>query len=89
MHEAQSYKLILEPSSFPAPGITGSKGYLQETRSETTSHSQKTRDLEGRVCENRSKVPNKSKESEKHESNMSDNSAFTSHTSTAHTMSSS
>ena len=26
MHEAQNYKMSLEPTSFPAPGITGSKG---------------------------------------------------------------
>ena len=25
MHEAQSYKMSLEPSSFPAPGVTGAR----------------------------------------------------------------
>ena len=61
MHEAQSYKMSLEPSSFPAPGITGSKESLQQIRSETSSCSHKTRDSEARVSENRSKVTDKSK----------------------------
>ena len=30
MHEAQSYKMSLEPSSFPAAGITGSKGFYNK-----------------------------------------------------------
>ena len=89
MHEAQSYKMSLEPSSFPATGITGSKGFLLQTRSETSSSSHKTRDSEARVSENRSKVSNKSKESRKRESHKSDKSAFTRHTSTVHTLSSS
>ena len=46
MHEAQSYKMSLETSSFPAAGITGSKGSLRQTRSETSSRSHKTRDSE-------------------------------------------
>ena len=46
IHEAQSYKMSLEPSSFPAARITGSKGSLQQTRSETSSRSHKTRDSE-------------------------------------------
>ena len=89
MHEAQSYKMSLEPSSFSAAGITGSKGILQQTRSETSSRSHKTRDLDARVSENRSKVSNKSKESRKRESHKSDKSASTRHTSTVCTMSSS
>ena len=89
MHEAQSYKISIEPSSFLAAGITGSKGSLQQTRSETSSRSHKTRDLEARVSENRSKVSNKSKESRKCESHKSDKSASTRHTSTVRTMSSS
>ena len=44
MHGAQSYKMSLEPSSFPAAGFAGSKGFLQHTRSETSSHSHKARD---------------------------------------------
>ena len=32
MHEAQSYKMSLEYSSFPAPGITGSEGSLQKNK---------------------------------------------------------
>ena len=58
MHEAQSYKMSLETSSFPAAGITVSKGSLRQTRSETSSRSHKTRDSEARVSENRSKVSN-------------------------------
>ena len=89
MHEAQSYKMSLEPSSFPAAGITGSKGSLQQTRSETSSRSHKTRDSEAPVSENRSKVSNKSKDSRKLDSHKSDKSASTRHTSTVRTMSSS
>ena len=89
IHEAQSYKMSLETSSFPAAGITGSKGSLQQTRSETSSRLHKTRDSEARVSENRSKVSNKSKENRKRESHESDKSASTRHTSTVHTMSSS
>ena len=37
MHEAHNYKMSLEPSSFLAAGITGGKGSLQQTRSETSS----------------------------------------------------
>ena len=44
MNEAQSYKKSLEPSSLPAPSITGIKGSLHEIGSETSSGSQKTRD---------------------------------------------
>ena len=88
MHEAQSYKMSLEPSSFPAAGITGSKGSLQQTRSETSSRSHKTRDSEAPVSENRSKVSNKSKDSRKLDSHKSDKSASTRHTSTVRTMSS-
>ena len=65
MHEAQSYKMSLEPSSFPAPGITGSKGSLQQTRFETSSRSDKTIDSKARVSENRSNVSNWSKDSRK------------------------
>ena len=89
MHEAQSYKISLEPLSFPAAGITGSKGSLQQTRSETSSRSHKTRDSEARVSENRSKVSNKTKDNRKLDSHKSDKSASTRHTSTARTMSSS
>ena len=89
MHEAQSYKMSLEPSSFPAAGITGSKGSLQQIRSETSSRSHKTRDSEARVSENRSKVSNKSKDSRKLDSHKSDKSASTRHTSSVRTMSSS
>ena len=89
MHEAQSYKMSLEPSSFPAAGITASKGSLQQTRSETSSRSHKTRDSEARVSENRSKVSNKSKDSRKLDSHKSDKSTSTCHTSTVRTMSSS
>ena len=85
MHEAQSYKMSLEPSSFPAAGLTGSKGSLQQTRSETSSRSHKTRDSEARLSENSSKISNKSKESRKRESHKSDKSASTRHTSTVHT----
>ena len=63
LHEAQSYKMSLEPFSFSAAGITESKGSLQQTRSETSSRSHKTRDSEARVSENRSKVSNNSKDS--------------------------
>ena len=89
MHEAQSYKMSPEPSSFPASSITESRGPLQETRSETSSRSHKTRDSEARVSENRSKVSNKSKESRKRKTRKSDESASTCHTSTVYTMSSS
>ena len=89
IHEAQSYKMSLEPSSFPAAGIAGSKGSLQQTRSETSSRSHKTRDSEAPVSENRSKVFNKSKDSRKRDSHKSDKSASTRHTSTVRTMSSS
>ena len=90
MHEAQSYKMSLEPSSIPAAGITGSsKGSLQQTRSETSSRSHKTRDSEARVPENRFKVSNKSKDSRKLDSHKSDKSASTRHTSTVRTKSSS
>ena len=89
MHEAQSYKMSLEPSPFSAAGITGSKGSVQQTGSETSSRWHKTRDSEARVSENRSKVSNKSKESRKRESHKSDKSASTRHTSNVHTMSSS
>ena len=89
MHEAQSYKMSLEPSSFPAAGITGSKGSLQQTRSETSSRSHKTSDSAARISENRSKVSNKSKDSRKLDSHKSDKSASTRHTSTVRTMSSS
>ena len=65
MHEAQSYKMNLEPSFFSAAEITGSKGSLQQTRSETSSRSRKTKDSEARASENRSKVSDKSKESRK------------------------
>ena len=68
MYEAQSYKMSLEPSSFSAAGITGSKGSLQQTKSDTSSRSHKTRDSVARSSENRSKVSNKSKESKKRES---------------------
>ena len=84
IHEAQSYKMSLELSSFPALGITVSKGSLQQTRSETSSRSHKTRDSEARVSENRSKVSNKSKESRKRVLHKSDKSASTRHTSTVH-----
>ena len=89
MHEAQIYKMSIEPSSFPAAGITGSKGTLQQTRSETSSRSHKTSDSAARISENRSKVSNKSKDSRKLDSHKSDKSASTRHTSTVRTMSSS
>ena len=89
MHEAHKYKMSLEPSSIPAAGITGSKGSLQQTRSETSSRSHKTRYSEARVSENRSKVSNKSKDSRKLDSHMSDKSSSIRHTSTVRTMSSS
>ena len=87
MHEAQSYKMSLEPSSISAAGITGSKGSLQQTRSETFSFSHKTRDSEARVSENRSKVSNKSRDSRKLDSHKSYKYASTRHTSTVRTMS--
>ena len=65
MQEAQSYKMSLEPPSFSSAAITGSMGSLQQTRSETSSNSHKTRESEARVSENRFKVFNKSKESGK------------------------
>ena len=89
MHEAQSYKMSLEPSSFPAAGITGSKRSLQQTRSETSSRSQQKSDSAARVSENRSKVSNKSKDSRKLDSHKSDKSASTRHTSAVRFMSSS
>ena len=89
MHEAQSYKMSLVPSSFPAAGITGSRGSLQQARSETSSSLHQTRDSESRVSENRSKVSNKSNDSRKLDEHKSDNSASTRHTSTVRTMSSS
>ena len=79
MHEARSYKMSLDTSSFPAPGITGSMGSSQQTRSETSSHSHKTRDSEARLSENRSKVSKKSKDSRKLDSHKSDKSASTRH----------
>ena len=88
MQEAQSYNMSLEPSSIPAPGITGSKGSLQQTRSETSSGSQKLRDSEAPVNGNSSKVSNKSKESRQLDSHKSDKSASTRHTATVRTMSS-
>ena len=81
--------MSLEPSSFSTTGLTGSKGSLQQTRSEKSSRSHKTRDSEARVSENRSKVSNKSKDSRKLDAHKSDKSASTSHTSTVCTMSSS
>ena len=87
MHEAQSYKMSLEPSSVPAAGISGSKGFLLQTRSETSSRSHKKRCSEARVSENRSKVSNKSKDSRKLDSHTSDKSASTRHMSTVRTMS--
>ena len=63
LDEAQGYKMSLEPSSFSAPGITGSKESLHQTTSETSSRSHKTRDSETPVSENRSKVSSKSKDS--------------------------
>ena len=89
MHEAQSYKMSLELLSFPSPGITRSKGSLQQTRSETSSLPHKTRDSGAGVSENKSKVSNKSKDSRKLDSYKSDKSASTRHTSTVRTMSSS
>ena len=86
MHEAQSYKMSLEPSSFPAAGITRSKGSSQQTRSETSSRSHKTSDSAARVS---NKVSNMSKDSRKLDSHKSDKSASTRHTSTVRTMSSS
>ena len=67
--------MSLEPSFFSAAGITGSKGSLQRTRSDTSSHLHKTRDSEAPVSENRSKVSNKSKNSRKLDSRKSDKSA--------------
>ena len=87
MHEAQSYKMSLEPSSFAASGITGSTGCSQETRSGTSSRLHKTSNSETRVSQIRSKVSNKSKESRKVEPQKPDKSASTPHTSTVHTMS--
>ena len=49
MHEAQSYKMSLELSSFSAAGVTRSKRSLKQTRSETSSRSRKTRNSEARV----------------------------------------
>ena len=89
MHEAHTCKMSLEPSSFSAAGITGSEGALQQTMSETSSRSHKTRDSEARVSENRSNVYNKSKDNRKLDSNRSDKSASFRHTSTVRTMSSS
>ena len=80
--------MSLEPSSISAAGHTGSKGSLQQTRSETSSRSHKTRDSEARVSGNRSKVSNKTKDSRKLDSHKPDKSASTCHTSTARTMSS-
>ena len=57
--------MSLEPSSFSAAGVTGSKGPLQQTRSETSLRSHKTRVLEALVSGNRSKVSNEFKESRK------------------------
>ena len=71
---------------FQQPALQGS---LQQTRSERSSRSHKTRDSEARVSENRSKVSNKSKDSRKLDSHKSDKSASTRHTSTVRTMSSS
>ena len=86
MHGAQSYKMSLERSSFPAPGVTGSKGSLQQTSPETSSRSHKTRNSEARVSKNRYQVSNKSKDSRKLDSHESDKSASTRHTSTVRTM---
>ena len=71
--------MSLESSSFPASDITGSKGSLQQTRSETSSRSRKTKDSEAPVSENRSKVSYKSKESRNRESHGSDKYAPTQH----------
>ena len=81
MHEAQSYKMSLEPLSFSAAGITGSKGSFKQTRSEIFSSSHKTRDSEARVSENWFKISNKSKDTRKLDSHKSDKSASTLHTS--------
>ena len=75
IHGAQCYKMSLEPSSFSAAGITGEKGSLQRTRSDTSSRLHKTRDSEAPVSENRSKVSNKSKDKRNLESHKSDKSA--------------
>ena len=80
LHETQSYKMSLEPSSVSAVSITANKESLQQTRSRTSSRSHKTRNSEARVSENRSKVSNKSMESRKHESHKSDKSASIRHT---------
>ena len=91
MHEAQSYKMSIESSPFSAAVITGSKGYLQEIESETSSRSHKTRDSEARVSENRSKFSNNRNfemNSRKFDSQKPDKSASTRHTSTVRTMSS-
>ena len=81
--------MSLELSSFLAPDSTLRKGSLQQTRSNTSSRSLKTRDSEARVSENRSRVSIKSKESRKQDSHKSDKSASPRHTSTVVTMSSS
>ena len=80
--------MSLEPSSFPALGLTGSKDLCSKLGLRS-SRSHKTRYSEARVSENRSKVSNKSRESRKCESHKSDKSASTRHTSTVCTMSSS
>ena len=78
----------LELSSFSALDVTLRKGSLQQTRSETSSRSHKTRYSEAGVSENRSGVSIKSKESRKQDSHKSDKSASPRHTSTVLTMSS-
>ena len=46
MNEVQSYKMSLEPLSLPGPSITGIKGSLHETRSETSSRSHKKQEFQ-------------------------------------------
>ena len=86
MHETQSYNMSPEPSLVSAPGLTASKDSLQETRSEASLRSHKSRGSDAQVSENRSKVFSKSKESGNYESHKSEKSASTRHTSTVHTM---
>ena len=46
MNEVQSYKMSLEPLSLPGPSITGIKGSLHKTRSETSSRSHKKQEFQ-------------------------------------------
>ena len=87
MHEAQNYKMSLEFSYFQQPALQRARD-LYNKLGLRHNHARIKQEIK-RVSENRSKVSNKSKDIRKLDSHKSDKSAFTPHTSTVRTMSSS